>query len=445
MIILTKSGKLLIKSKKENYIDILNLEEMKKYLINFLKKKYDLQKSRAFPVGTIRIRKDGRKYKKVSKDKWSLFYEGQSRGQQQAVRNVMKKIEKAENIQELAKIIKENRKRFIDEKGNIDKVVNDFLVTSRETAFKKGIKGIEKDKKEKFDISKIYDKNMKSENVEGFYKVNYKQYDPSILKAKIDDNGNVNLNYANVDFKKERPSKNIKAFKVDVKSGIIDGKPYNLNLEEAKTVKGQTYNLNLKNKGFFWDQYDKEWKNKKYFNQEEIQKEKKEKLEKEGIELTELEGSAKQIAWANDIRTSKFKEIDEIFDKIEEKRLDEDVEIENLETDEEEDKEINNKQSFIKEMKNIAKEMKNNLAKLKRATFWIEERNTKLNELAFLAKGVNIDSNIPPNKLVYEKRIKNEFAKKYKKVNVFAKLKGQEEYTEINLYLDDNKIEKMFN
>ena len=127
-MILTKSGQCFFKSQ----IDVDDLESMKKYLIRFLKKKYDLQKSRAFPVGTIRIRKDGKKYKKVSKDKWSLFYEGQSRGQLQAVRNVIKKIEKAESISDLAKIIKENRKRFVDEEGKVDKVVSQFLNFSQD-------------------------------------------------------------------------------------------------------------------------------------------------------------------------------------------------------------------------------------------------------------------------------------------------------------------------
>ena len=151
-MILTKSGQCLFKSQ----VNTDDLESMKKYLIRFLKKKYDLQKSRALPVGTIRIRKDGRKYKKVSKDKWSLFYEGQSRGQLQAVKNVIKKIEKAESRDELAKIIKENRKRFVDEKGNVDKVVKEFLIKTEYKKFEvflkeenRRIKNIEKKEKVK--------------------------------------------------------------------------------------------------------------------------------------------------------------------------------------------------------------------------------------------------------------------------------------------------------
>jgi hypothetical protein len=107
-----------------------------------------LLKARGFAPGTIREWK-GKKYKKLSSGKWALSYEGTgSRGEQQAVRNVMNKINSASSMRELVEIVKMNSERFKSADGKTLPVIKEFLEAARGTEAGKKIKTKEKTEKE---------------------------------------------------------------------------------------------------------------------------------------------------------------------------------------------------------------------------------------------------------------------------------------------------------
>lgn len=104
----------------------------KKWALNHLKKQLEketivekaiefceLRLEKAFPVGTVRTWK-GKKYKKMPNGKWVRFYDKSGRGTNQAIRNVMRKIEALEDgdIQGLMSIIQQNSERFRDINGH---------------------------------------------------------------------------------------------------------------------------------------------------------------------------------------------------------------------------------------------------------------------------------------------------------------------------------------
>ena len=81
-----------------------------------------LLKGQIYSIGTTRNWKD-KKFIKIAKGKWRRFYEGDSRGQKQSIRYITKQIENAKTISELAKLVFENKKRFINEDGSYHNVV----------------------------------------------------------------------------------------------------------------------------------------------------------------------------------------------------------------------------------------------------------------------------------------------------------------------------------
>ncbi len=92
-----------------------------------------LQKARGYAIGTIRTWQ-GKKYKKLSSGKWMRTYTGtDERGERQAVRNVMNKIQKASTMEELSKIVSENMQRFKDESGKTLPIVKEFMSSARGT------------------------------------------------------------------------------------------------------------------------------------------------------------------------------------------------------------------------------------------------------------------------------------------------------------------------
>jgi hypothetical protein len=92
-----------------------------------------LIKARGFAPGTIREWR-GKKYKKLSSGKWALAYEGTgSKGEQQATRNVMAKIQKADSMQDLLNILRENSERFKTPEGKTLPVIKEFLIAARAT------------------------------------------------------------------------------------------------------------------------------------------------------------------------------------------------------------------------------------------------------------------------------------------------------------------------
>lgn len=108
----------------------MSFEELKKWAINHLKKQLqdeDVAKSlylttleviqkAAYPVGTIREWK-GKKYIKTAPGKWMRKYDNAGgRGYNQAIKNLMRKVEAAETPEQLYSLIKQNLRRFKDEK-----------------------------------------------------------------------------------------------------------------------------------------------------------------------------------------------------------------------------------------------------------------------------------------------------------------------------------------
>lgn len=108
----------------------MSFDELKKWAINHLKKQLqdeDVAKSlylttleviqkAAYPVGTIREWK-GKKYIKTAPGKWMRKYDNAGgRGYNQAIKNLMRKVEAAETPEQLYSLIKQNLRRFKDEK-----------------------------------------------------------------------------------------------------------------------------------------------------------------------------------------------------------------------------------------------------------------------------------------------------------------------------------------
>jgi len=92
-----------------------------------------LIKARGFAPGTIRTWQ-GKEYKKLSSGKWMRTYTGTGeRGERQAVRNVMRAIQGANSMEELAEIIDKNMQRFKDKNGKTLPIVKEFMTAARGT------------------------------------------------------------------------------------------------------------------------------------------------------------------------------------------------------------------------------------------------------------------------------------------------------------------------
>lgn len=124
----------------------MSFEELKKWAIKHLKKQLqdeDVAKSlylttleviqkAAYPVGTIREWK-GKKYIKTAPGKWMRKYDNAGgRGYNQAIKNLMRKIEAAETPEQLYSLIKQNLRRFRDENGKIFPQVKEIYKMAKE-------------------------------------------------------------------------------------------------------------------------------------------------------------------------------------------------------------------------------------------------------------------------------------------------------------------------
>jgi hypothetical protein len=102
-----------------------SLSKMKAFLINMLKKNLEksfiidfneelLIKGKSYSVGTVR-EWQGKKYKKIRQGKWLRLYEkSDEKGINIAIAKTIKKIESAKTVNELAEIVYENKKRFLE-------------------------------------------------------------------------------------------------------------------------------------------------------------------------------------------------------------------------------------------------------------------------------------------------------------------------------------------
>lgn len=133
---------------KKKLLDVLKMEKSLEEIFEVndeMRKSKDyykfeelLIKARGFAMGTKRTWR-GKEYKKVSggskgQGKWVRTYsETESRGAKQAIGNVQRKIMKAQTMEDLLQIIKENSSRFKDKDGKMLPIVKDFLTAIRGT------------------------------------------------------------------------------------------------------------------------------------------------------------------------------------------------------------------------------------------------------------------------------------------------------------------------
>lgn len=143
------NGSLIKSDQKEN-----TLSKVKKILISILQKQLKksiegdffnlneelLIKGKTYPVGTTR-EWQGKKYKKIRQGKWMLVYSGEeSRGEKLAIAKTIKKIQAAKDIKELAQIVRDNKKRFLNSDGSTHPVVTQLLGQAKEKRGDKPIK-----------------------------------------------------------------------------------------------------------------------------------------------------------------------------------------------------------------------------------------------------------------------------------------------------------------
>ena len=133
----------LIKSVKDKN-DKAQLEYFKKELIKILAKKdseevskaieeYDASLKKAYTeigiekagygIGTVRVWK-GQKFRKIAPGKWRRIYDSNTRGANQSIAILRKKIQNAQSIDELLQLVMENTNRFMDAEGKLLPIVD---------------------------------------------------------------------------------------------------------------------------------------------------------------------------------------------------------------------------------------------------------------------------------------------------------------------------------
>ncbi|MGL4981254.1 MAG: hypothetical protein ACRC4W_00090, partial [Treponemataceae bacterium] len=75
-------------------------------------------KKSGYPIGTIRERKDGKKYIKIAPNKWRAKYDNNSKGAKLAIAAIKKQADKCNTSGELMKLVLEHKDRFSDNNGN---------------------------------------------------------------------------------------------------------------------------------------------------------------------------------------------------------------------------------------------------------------------------------------------------------------------------------------
>ena len=75
-----------------------------------------------YGIGTIRVWK-GEKFRKIAPGKWRKVYDSNTRGANQSIAIIKKKIQNAQSIDELLQIVMENTNRFMDSDGKLLPIV----------------------------------------------------------------------------------------------------------------------------------------------------------------------------------------------------------------------------------------------------------------------------------------------------------------------------------
>lgn len=124
--------------------DVEQLEYFKKELLKILKNKDNEDVSKAiedydnsirktyseigiekagYGIGTVRVWK-GQKFRKIAPGKWRRIYDSNTRGANQSIAILRKKIANAQSIDELLQLVMENTNRFMDAEGKLLPIVD---------------------------------------------------------------------------------------------------------------------------------------------------------------------------------------------------------------------------------------------------------------------------------------------------------------------------------
>ena len=97
------------------------IEEYDKSMAKTFAQEFGIEKA-GYGIGTVRVWK-GEKYRKIAPGKWRKVYDTNSRGANQSIAILRKKIQNAQSIDELLQLVMENTNRFMDADGKLLPIV----------------------------------------------------------------------------------------------------------------------------------------------------------------------------------------------------------------------------------------------------------------------------------------------------------------------------------
>lgn len=106
---------------KKNEVISKAIEEYDKSMAKTFFQEFGIEKA-GYGIGTIRVWK-GEKFRKIAPGKWRKVYDSNTRGANQSIAIIKKKINNAQSIDELLQIVMENTNRFMDADGKLLPIV----------------------------------------------------------------------------------------------------------------------------------------------------------------------------------------------------------------------------------------------------------------------------------------------------------------------------------
>lgn len=97
------------------------IEDYDKAVAKSFKEEFGIEKA-GYGVGTIRVWK-GQKFRKIAPGKWRKVYDSNTRGANQSIAILSKKIKDAQSVDELLQLVMENTNRFMDSEGKLLPIV----------------------------------------------------------------------------------------------------------------------------------------------------------------------------------------------------------------------------------------------------------------------------------------------------------------------------------
>jgi hypothetical protein len=149
-------------------IDTDKLAYFKKQIIEYLNgqapETTDIKKA-VYGIGTIRGWKGGKKYIKGPDKKWRRFYDKEDRGTRIAIKNLIKKVEAINSVDELLNLVMLHRDRFQDEYGHPIPIVQELSRYMKERQEKIAPKPSMEEKKAAFEKEIEYKRTKRSETI----------------------------------------------------------------------------------------------------------------------------------------------------------------------------------------------------------------------------------------------------------------------------------------